>query len=200
MKRDWTCPALVSNCTKTYLVVSGTCDSVAAANGISTDQFFKLNPSINRPSCNNLYSGCAYCVASGLTPPVCPTNADPKCDKWDTVKTGDICYGIVERNPPLTLNQLYAWNPSIHNPSCDNLVPNCKYCIHVPPPDVKAPDPHQPNIRTNCKEYYQAVLGDYCYKISIDKGVNLNDFMSWNPDVGPTCLNMLVGYWYCLRI
>jgi len=198
IKRDWSCPILIAGCTKSYLVTSGSCDSVAAANGISVDNFLQLNPIINRPSCNNMYSGCSYCVANGPTPPVCPTNYDTKCDKFYTIKSGDMCWAIVDRNPGLSLNQLFQYNPSIHNPSCDNLVPNCKYCVNVPQVP-KVPDPHQPNIRTNCKEYYQSVSGDYCYKIAMEKGVDLNGFLSWNPDVGPTCLNILTGYYYCLR-
>ncbi|KAH7080573.1 hypothetical protein BKA63DRAFT_488318 [Paraphoma chrysanthemicola] len=199
LRRDWSCPALIPTCSKSYLVTSGTCDTVAAANGITSDKFYELNPSINKPACNNMYSGCAYCVQAGDTPPVCPTNYNPKCDAFYTVKSGDICWAIINQTPGLSLNQLFKWNPAIHNPACDNLVPTCKYCTHVPT-EVKVPDPHQPNTRAGCKEYYQAVSGDYCYKIAIEKGVNLNDFMSWNPDVGPTCLNMLAGYWYCLRI
>jgi hypothetical protein len=199
MQRDWSCPTLISGCKKSYLVTSGTCESVAATNGLSPSQFFDLNPSINRPSCSNLYSGCSYCISKGSDPPVCPKDYSSKCDKFYEVKTGDICWAIIERNPPLSLNQLFDYNPSIHNPSCDNLVPNCKYCVHVAAPP-KVPEPHQPNIKTNCKEYYQAAPGDYCYKISLEKGVKVNDFISWNPDVGPTCLNMLAGYWYCLRV
>jgi hypothetical protein len=180
-------------------VTGGTCESVAAANSITADRFFELNPTLNKPSCNNMFSGCSYCVAKDIVGPICPTDYNAKCDKFDEIKTGDICFAIVQRNPPLSLNQLFEWNPSIHNPACDNLVPSCKYCVNVPNVP-KIPDPHQPNTRVGCKEYYQAVPGDYCYKISLDKGVNLNDFMSWNPDVGPTCLNMIAGYWYCLKI
>ncbi|XP_014550517.1 hypothetical protein COCVIDRAFT_21064 [Bipolaris victoriae FI3] len=198
IRRDWTCPALISGCTKSFLVTSGTCDSIAAANGLAPKDFYALNPSLNTPSCNNLYAGCSYCVAKGSNPSVCPTDYNAKCDKFHEVKTGDICQAIIQQNPPLSLDQLFAYNPSIHKPACDNLSPACKYCVHVRDAP-KVPEPHQPNVRKDCKEYYQAVAGDYCYKISLDKGINLNDFMSWNPDVGPTCLNMLVGYWYCLR-
>ncbi|KAF2258907.1 hypothetical protein CC78DRAFT_537450 [Lojkania enalia] len=200
IKRQWSCPALIQGCTKSYLVTYGTCDSVAAANGITTDKFFELNPSINRPSCNNMFSGCYYCVAKDTVSPVCPTDYNTQCNKFYEVKSGDICWTIVNNNPPLSLNQLYDWNPSIHRDTCDNLIPQCKYCVGVGGVVDTVPQPHQPNIRQNCKEYYQAQSGDYCYKISIEKGVNLADFMSWNPDVGPGCLNMLAGYWYCLRI
>lgn len=186
VKRDWTCPALITDCTKSYLVTSGTCDSVAAANGISTQTFMSLNPSINS-GCTNMYSGCYYCVAKN-TPVVCPSDYNAQCDQFYTVASGDTCNAIVAKYQGLSLNNFYAWNPAVHNPSCDNLMPTCKYCVHVPSPAI--PDPHQPNTRAGCKEYYQAKPGDYCYLISVNYGVNLNDFMSWNPDVGPTCLNM----------
>ena len=158
-----------------------------------------MNPSINQPSCSNIYAGCSYCVAKSSNPTACPTDYNSKCDQFYEAKIGDICSVIINQNPPLSLNQLFEYNPSINNPSCNNLAPACKYCVHVPA-QPKVPEPHQPNIRTDCKEYYEAVPGDYCYKISLEKGVNLNDFISWNKDVGSTCSNMLAGYWYCLRV
>lgn len=184
-------------------MTSGTCDSIAAANGITTQEFFRLNPTVENPACRNMYSGCSYCISDKPLPDPCPKDYDPKCDKFYTVNSGDICYAIVDQNqnidPKLTLPLLFQYNPSIHNPSCDNLRPNCNYCVHIKGP-VPVPGPHQPNIRVGCKEYYMAIPGDFCWKISVEKGVNLNDFMTWNPDVGPGCMNMLVGYWYCLRI
>jgi len=199
IRRDWTCPALIDGCTKTFLVTQGNCISVAAANNISTNAFFDLNPSINKPQCDNMYSGCSYCVEKGPTPPACPTDYDSRCDKFYEVKTGDTCWPIVQANRPLTINKFFSYNPSVHNPACDNLVPSCKYCINVPKAPA-VPEPHQANIKTDCKEYYKAVSGDYCYKVAMDKGVTVEDFMKWNPDVGPTCLDMLAGYYYCSRV
>ncbi|KAF2675678.1 carbohydrate-binding module family 50 protein, partial [Lentithecium fluviatile CBS 122367] len=120
------------------------------------------------------------------------------CDKTYKVHTGDTCNTIVQKNPGLTLENLYKWN-WINNPACDNLRPRCNYCVHKPIPDT-VPEPHQPNIKMDCKEYYQAVSGDYCWLLCQQKGVDLNSFLSWNPDVGVDCQSMLAGYYYCLRI
>ncbi|KAF2464999.1 uncharacterized protein BDR25DRAFT_306866 [Lindgomyces ingoldianus] len=196
IKRQWSCPALISDCTKTYLVVGGdTCETVASRNGITTADFFSMNPSINS-GCGNMYAGCAYCV-SKIPGQTCPTNYNANCDQFYTVASGDICYTIIAKYPPLTLDNFYAYNPSIKKPECNNLMPNCNYCVHI---RTAVPDPHQPNIKTDCQLYYQAVGGDYCYLVAQRYNVNVNDFMSWNPDVGPpTCLNMLAGDWYCVK-
>jgi len=143
-----------------------------------------------------MYAGCAYCVQKGPDPVVCPTDYNSNCGEFYNVSTGDICWKIISLYPPLTLDQLYAYNPSIHRiPECDNLIPGCKYCVRI----NSVPEPHQQNIKTGCHQYYQAVAGDYCYRVAINYGIDVGAFMSWNPDVGSGCLNMLAGYWYCVK-
>ncbi|KAL7333342.1 hypothetical protein PS15p_202250 [Mucor circinelloides] len=54
---------LETACTKTYVVLStDTCISVSKAHGIELDDFYKMNPSVNKGSCNNLLTGGSYCV------------------------------------------------------------------------------------------------------------------------------------------
>jgi LysM repeat protein len=59
-----------SNCNKWDVVVEGdSCGSLAADNGISTDQFFTWNPAVSRDCVTNFWLGQAYCVgvSSGRT-------------------------------------------------------------------------------------------------------------------------------------
>ncbi|KAH7305459.1 hypothetical protein B0I35DRAFT_381589 [Stachybotrys elegans] len=52
-----------ANCNKWDVVVEGdSCGSIAADNGISTDQFFSWNPAVSRDCVNNFWVGQAYCV------------------------------------------------------------------------------------------------------------------------------------------
>ncbi|OCK81426.1 carbohydrate-binding module family 50 protein [Lepidopterella palustris CBS 459.81] len=197
------CPAYDSSCTQTYVVQSGDiCNKITGTYGISLANFYQWNPGVHNPSCDNLYPGCTYCVAVNPQP-VCPTYA-ANCAKTYTVVSGDICWKIVGIYG-IALNDFYKWNPGVNNPAvtpgheCDNLWPGCKYCVGVNP-NPGPPNPHQPNIKTDCTQYYQAVPGDYCWELSQRLGLDNNVFMSWNPDVGPNCQSMLAGYYYCTAV
>ncbi|TQV92641.1 Peptidoglycan-binding Lysin subgroup [Cordyceps javanica] len=52
-----------ANCNKWAVVKSGdSCGSVASANGISVDQFYKWNPAVSKDCVTNFWIGQAYCV------------------------------------------------------------------------------------------------------------------------------------------
>ncbi|KAL9550201.1 hypothetical protein MBANPS3_004830 [Mucor bainieri] len=54
---------LETACIKTYVVQStDTCISVSKAHGIELESFYKMNPTVNKGSCNNLLTGGSYCV------------------------------------------------------------------------------------------------------------------------------------------
>ncbi|KAI8369198.1 hypothetical protein EDC96DRAFT_440893 [Choanephora cucurbitarum] len=65
-KRDGTLVSLRKrgdDCEKYHKVSShDNCISVAKSNGISVNQFYDMNPSIHRGSCDNLLTGGTYCV------------------------------------------------------------------------------------------------------------------------------------------
>ncbi|KAF2032543.1 hypothetical protein EK21DRAFT_109927 [Setomelanomma holmii] len=211
--RERNCPDIAATRTKSIIVWDGDCNTNGAANDLTGAQFLALNPTMN-DNCYNLYAGCKYCVGPAPEPtptptptptpisdPICPTNYISQCDTSYTVKSGDYCNLIVTNTPGFTPEHFYEWNPAINNGSCDNLITNCKFCTHlggIPP--VPIPDPYQPNTGTGHKEYYQAKAGGYCWAFSQTYGINNTDFISGNPDVGPNCGNMQIGYCYCLRI
>ncbi|KAI8883341.1 carbohydrate-binding module family 50 protein [Backusella circina FSU 941] len=50
-------------CVESYFVKdSDTCITVTKAHGITLDQFYDMNPSVNRGSCDNLLTGGTYCI------------------------------------------------------------------------------------------------------------------------------------------
>lgn len=52
----------------------------------------------------------------------------------------------------------------------------------------------------NCNTFYQVVSNDGCPAIAIAKGISLAEFYAWNPAVGSTCTNLIVGDWVCVNI
>ncbi|KAF2790877.1 carbohydrate-binding module family 50 protein [Melanomma pulvis-pyrius CBS 109.77] len=60
--------------------------------------------------------------------------------------------------------------------------------------------PHQPNIISTCTTYYRVAEGDYCLAIVTKYGnFTLNDFYTWNPDVGTDCSNLLLNNYVCIN-
>ncbi|SAM09708.1 hypothetical protein [Absidia glauca] len=56
-----------TECSKSHIVAKGdTCTKLALANGISVGQFYKLNPTVNRGTCDNLLVGNGYCVGTSI--------------------------------------------------------------------------------------------------------------------------------------
>ncbi|KAI8338875.1 hypothetical protein BC941DRAFT_394158, partial [Chlamydoabsidia padenii] len=57
-----------TECSKTHIVIKGdTCTKLALKNGISLGQFYDLNPTVNRGTCDNLLIGGEYCVGKSNT-------------------------------------------------------------------------------------------------------------------------------------
>lgn len=153
----------------TYTVQSGdTCNSVAAARGITTQQFMSWNPSINS-GCTNLLAGMDYCVrAPGAT---CPSRS-----RYTVVK-GDTCQVVAEKASTdaasiISLNAL--------NAQCTDLKLGSDICLPVP-----------------CATY-KVKSGDTCKAIASANGITLADFMSMNPSIDSKCSNMLAGLNYCV--
>jgi len=52
---------------------------------------------------------------------------------------------------------------------------------------------------TDCGEYYEAVLGDYCNMIVIKFGISLDDFVFLNPAINANCTNLFAEESYCVE-
>ncbi|KAL3476524.1 LysM domain protein [Aspergillus californicus] len=62
------------------------------------------------------------------------------------------------------------------------------------------PSPTQSGITTSCVSYYEAEKDDSCWSITTEKYAYLNqtEFIEWNPALGPDCVDLWVGYYYCV--
>ncbi|CAN9286220.1 unnamed protein product [Alternaria alternata] len=70
----------------------------------------------------------------------------------------------------------------------------------TPPINSTTPSPLQPGIVSNCDEYYFVKPGDICIDIASAKGITLDDFLTWNPQAGETCTNLLADTYACVSV
>ncbi|RCI17210.1 hypothetical protein L249_2836 [Ophiocordyceps polyrhachis-furcata BCC 54312] len=56
-------------------------------------------------------------------------------------------------------------------------------------------------ITSDCVDFYKVCQGDTCNSIADSYGhFSTQDFIRWNPPVGPECLNLWLGYYYCVGV
>lgn len=141
------------------------------------------------------------------------------CNKFHLVVSGDNCYDIAAKYG-VKLNDFYTWNPATGT-SCSGLWLDYYVCVGVttggtpptptpttlipstttpPPGGVATPTPIQNGMVKNCDTFHLVVAGDNCYDIAAKSKIALNDFYTWNPDVGNTCANLWAGYYVCIGI
>jgi hypothetical protein len=141
---------MVSNCNKFYLVVSGDeCDTIAANEGISLDDFYAWNPAVGT-SCQYLDLGEYVCVdivgvtpsstttttttstapSNGITTPTpYQTGMASNCDSFHLVTSGDQCVDLAT-SYDISLTQFYSWNPAVGS-SCEYLDLGDYVCVGV---------------------------------------------------------------------
>ncbi|KAL2152194.1 hypothetical protein VTH82DRAFT_5378 [Thermothelomyces myriococcoides] len=121
-----TMPGAVENCNKWYEVSSGdSCESIAAKNTITLDQFRSWNTEINS-ACNNLWL--SYYVCVGVPDAATPMpGIVPDCARYYLVETQDTCDSIAQKNG-ITLADFRRWNTYIDE-NCANLWADALVCV-----------------------------------------------------------------------
>jgi LysM repeat protein len=103
-------PAMATSCSRSYTVKSGDyCDSISAANNVSTYQLAVNNVKAINGDCSNLTPGSTLCLGR--------TGED--CQTTYVVKTDDTCDGIASA-AGINSTILNANNPQI-NSGCTNI-------------------------------------------------------------------------------
>ncbi|KAL2160292.1 hypothetical protein VTH06DRAFT_1465 [Thermothelomyces fergusii] len=123
-----TMPGATKDCNKWYEVSSGdTCETIAAKNAITEDQFRSWNTQINS-SCNNLWLGYAVCVGvPGAAEPMPGIVAG--CTRYYLVQSGDGCESVAQKNG-ISVQDFLRWNTYI-NQACTNLWANALVCVRA---------------------------------------------------------------------
>ncbi|CAA9966826.1 hypothetical protein PTMSG1_10185 [Pyrenophora teres f. maculata] len=155
--------------------------------------------------------------------PVAPDTASD-CTYYDTASNGwDTCE-IFQDSWGLTFEQFFDYNPSI-KADCSGIEIGNSYCVEVnnglprptsvkttstaapttrtstPPTGTPKPSPTQAGLIESCTNFYFAVANDNCNKIVALYGtLTYDDFVKWNPAVGPTCDGLWAKTWYCVGI
>ncbi|PVI08682.1 carbohydrate-binding module family 50 protein, partial [Periconia macrospinosa] len=222
-------PSIVANCDAFYFVkMDESCDSIAAANGISTAQFITWNPSAGS-NCAGLWAEAYACVSIiGHTPTsAVPTTTKPgngiatpspiqtgmvdNCDSFYKVVDGDSCAKIAIAKG-ITSAQIISWNPALGS-NCGSLWLDTYICIstigHTPTTPtptqpgngVSTPTPYQTGMTNSCKSFHFVIDGDNCERISSQYRISLNDFVKWNPAVGGTgCGSLWRNTYACVAV
>jgi hypothetical protein len=66
------------------------------------------------------------------------------------------------------------------------------------PNGISTPSPIQAGMTTNCDEFYLVTDNDGCYGIEKKYSIALQDFCTWNPAVGDTCMKLFPANHVCV--
>ncbi|KAI2643597.1 carbohydrate-binding module family 50 protein [Xylaria nigripes] len=137
-----------ADCNKWAVVEDGvTCSDLAAAAGISLDQFLAWNPTVSSDCSTNYWIGNAYCVGVSSSSSTSPTTSPPtatsqgppgptmsgepdNCNKWTVVTDGLTCTELAD-DAGISLDQFLAWNPAVSSDCLTNYWLGEAYCIGV---------------------------------------------------------------------
>ncbi|KAJ4856958.1 hypothetical protein T069G_07855 [Trichoderma breve] len=150
-------------------------------------------------------------------PTTAPSDTIQDCTSWDVVSSSDTCQSIADFGF-ITLDQLYAYNPSLAKSGCP-IIAGDSYCVEqnfgVPPPPsstskaasttttgngVTTPTPTQTGMVSNCNKFHKVVSGDSCAVLASANGISLDTFYSWNPAVGTSCASLILDYYVCVGV
>lgn len=162
--------------TEFFKVMTGdTCAALSTANGISLEDFFFLNPEVNR-DCTNLMLAEAYCVA-----PVGTISTYPgwtTTGVWASITVPPATFSFVNTTiATRTSNPGFIYTPSYL--------------------------PIAPGTNQNCK-YYENYNNDTdlnsCTTIASLYWLKLADFLSWNPSLSSDRAKCALqpGFSYCV--
>ncbi|KZV65858.1 carbohydrate-binding module family 50 protein [Peniophora sp. CONT] len=183
---------ITTGCTTYYTIQSGDgCASIESTYSITLSEFITWNPEVNA-QCTNIQLGLAYCVA-GPAPTSSPTlpGTLAGCSAYYTVQSGDTC-AVMESNFGVSLDQIRQWNTEV-DANCDNIQIGYGYCMAGPSVGSGSLLPSG-----GCTDYYTVQPGDSCTVIETNKGISLDQFLTWNPEVNSQCSNIDAGVQYCV--
>ena len=160
------------NCGRWHVVESGDmCVNICLEYSITASLFRTVNPSLSPDDCTpSLRPGVALCV--GPTYSWNSTDTEPTGTETETVPA-----------PTLTVSSTTGGEPT------------------TPPGNgVETPTPIQPGMVDDCDTFYFVQPGQGCADIAASNKISLNDFYSWNPNVGDTCGALWSDVYVCVGV
>ncbi|KLU92260.1 hypothetical protein MAPG_11206 [Magnaporthiopsis poae ATCC 64411] len=193
--------------------------------GFPLEQFIKWNSGVGA-QCELMWANTYVCVAVAGSQPGTPTTPkDPgnaietpqptqpdmvdNCNKFDFVKPGETCSGIVSRHG-LSLQQFTRWNSGVGD-QCQTMWANTYVCVSVagsttptqpdkPSNGVQTPTPTQANMTPNCKSFHFVQPGQGCWDIANRYGISVQTFVQWNPAANSDCSGLWANTYACVAV
>jgi hypothetical protein len=132
------------------------------------------------------------------------------CTDFYFAEANDQCEIIVAKYGTFTYDDFVRWNPAV-GPTCGGIWAQTYYCVGVPgtatvkpsatptPTGIHKPSPTQSGLIDTCTDFYFAAANDRCDLIIAKYGTfTYDDFVRWNPAVGPTCDGIWARTYYCV--
>lgn len=130
------------------------------------------------------------------------------CDDFHEIQSGDNC-NIITQRYRISLAQFLTWNPMIGGAACNGLWLGAHVCVsvvgHTPPATtsrpsngIETPQPIQDGMVGNCNRFRQVRGGDTCAVIAGEFRITVQQFLTWNPAVGPACNMLFIGNHVCV--
>lgn len=145
------------------------------------------------------------------------------CNKFYFVKKGDNCADIASKSG-ISAADFMLWNPKVGS-QCAGLWADTYACVGViggttttaattttstttapPTPaqptknNIPTPQPTQPGMVGNCVKFHYISKGNTCDQITSYNGISMQDFITWNPQIGQQCTGMWADAYACVGI
>lgn len=127
------------------------------------------------------------------------------CTGYYQISPGDICLTVASAFG-ITVDQLASWN-SVGGRDCPYLALGYYACVSVaeveaPTPTtsgvVATPTPTQEGVVGDCVRWHYLEVGDACFVLAGEYGIEVGDVVRWNPAAGGNCAGLKAGYWACV--
>ncbi|KAJ7021251.1 hypothetical protein C8F04DRAFT_271090 [Mycena alexandri] len=168
-------PFATIECADYYTTVANdSCDTIAAAQDISSEQFLALNPGL---TCAGLLAGAAYCdfpltpILNTGPPSNLAAGSLKNCTTYYTIASGDSCT-TADQKFDIALADLLRWNTALTS-SCTTIGLGEAYCVA--------------GGGDTCSNIYTVASGDSCGTIETKFGIALTDIIAWNPYLTSSC-------------
>ncbi|KAI9158367.1 carbohydrate-binding module family 50 protein [Paramyrothecium foliicola] len=178
-------PGQPDNCNGWHTVVTGdNCQSVPAKYGITFDKFLEWNPAVSRDCLTNFWLSQAYCVRVGAKP------SSTKASSTTTTRAASTTSTSRRTTSTATVSEKY----STRHPTLSFNITTTTIDMAWPPEKTKEGQPEA------CVNWHLVTPGEVCETLSVRYGIDVDDLIKWNPNLGEDCSGLLAEWWVCVGL
>ncbi|KAE8306954.1 hypothetical protein BDV41DRAFT_585071 [Aspergillus transmontanensis] len=208
-----------TRCARYYRVSPGDdCSRIMAKLGISSPDFYFLNPGVNSTRCNNFIAGESY-YYGGVTASCWASTTLPTDTYWSWPTPTTTTTTNIASTAPLPLApgtwtdcdgyEVYLTRKAIGTASYHPVL----FTNHTTTPtsastvtttatgtEVTTPTPTQSGITRSCNAFYYVQPDDGCWQIAETYSIDQADFYKWNPAISDDCKGLQPDYYVCVGV